>query len=91
MQETLKRRLVAVPFTLFWNEPGNNAYQRRIRKLIRRPQRHSSAQILRAALAEVPREIRDKVVSEYSLESADDDDDYSQYNLRSGPLQRSIL
>mmetsp|Transcript_29980 Transcript_29980/g.45455 ORF Transcript_29980/g.45455 Transcript_29980/m.45455 type:complete len:465 (+) Transcript_29980:140-1534(+) len=90
MQETLKRRLVAVPFTLFWNEPGNNAYQRRIRKLIRRPQRHSSSQILRAALAEVPRDIQDKVVSEYFSESANDDN-YSQYNLRSGPLQRSIL
>mmetsp|Transcript_1293 Transcript_1293/g.1963 ORF Transcript_1293/g.1963 Transcript_1293/m.1963 type:complete len:484 (-) Transcript_1293:125-1576(-) len=89
MRETLRRRLVAVPFALFWGEDGNNAYQRRIRKLAGRPQRHSASSILKAALAEVPISVQEKPVSEYSLYEAGET--YHHYNARSGPLQRSIL
>lgn len=85
--EALRRRLVAVPFTLFMGEEGNNAYQRRIRKLISRPQRHSARSILLAAMSFVPSETLDRPVSDFSLEV----EDYSKYNPRSGPLQRSIL
>lgn len=89
MRETLRKRLVAVPFTLFWGEDGNNAYQRRIRKLAGRLQRHSASSILEAALAEVPLSVQEKPVSEYSIYEAGET--YNQYTQRSGPLQRSIL
>lgn len=90
MRDTLRRRLIAVPFTLFWGEDGNNAYQRRIRKLARRVQNHSACSILKAALAEVPMCVQDKPVSEFSLyEEAGET--YHDYKQRSGPLQRSIL
>jgi len=38
----LRRRLVAVPFHLFVGEEGNHPYQRRIRKLVSRAERHSA-------------------------------------------------
>lgn len=85
--EALRRRLVAVPFALFAGEEGNDVFQRRIRKLISRPGRHSSRNVLLAALAEVPPTALHRSVSEYSLEI----ESYSEYTHRSGPLQRSIL
>jgi tRNA-dihydrouridine synthase A len=85
--EAIRRRLVAVPFTLFAGEVGNNAFQRRVRKLISRPDRHSARSILLAAMTEVPIETLQRSVSEYSLEM----ESYSEFNPKSGPLQRSIL
>ena len=85
--EELRRRLVAVPFTLFAGEDGSDAYQRRIRKLISRPDRHTSHGILTAAMAEVPAGILQKRISEYSY----DIPSFDKYRQRSGPLQRSIL
>ena len=85
--EALRRRLVAVPFALFAGEDGNDIFQRRIRKLISRPGRHSARSVLLAALAEVPSSTLHRSVSEHSptIEL------YREYNQRSGPLQRSIL
>ncbi|KAI2492409.1 tRNA dihydrouridine synthase [Fragilaria crotonensis] len=85
--EALRRRLVAVPFALFAGEDGNDAFQRRIRKLISRPGRHSARAVLLAALAEVPPSTLHRLVSEYSQTI----ELYREYNQRSGPLQRSIL
>jgi tRNA-dihydrouridine synthase A len=85
--EALRRRMVAVPFTLFAGEVGNNSFQRRVRKLISRPDRHSARSILLAAMMEVPTETLQNPVSEYSLEM----ESYSEFNPKSGPLQRSIL
>jgi tRNA-dihydrouridine synthase A len=85
--DALRRRLVSVPFTLFAGEEGNDIFQRRIRKLISRPDRHSARSVLLAAMAEVPTETLQRPVSEYNLEIKS----YSAYNQRSGPLQRSIL
>jgi tRNA-dihydrouridine synthase len=85
--EALRRRLVAVPFTLFVGEEGNNVFQRRIRKLISRPDRHTARSILLAAMAEMPVESLNRPVTEHSLEM----ESYTEYNQRSGPLQRAIL
>jgi tRNA-dihydrouridine synthase A len=88
--ERLRRRLVAVPFTLFAGEEGNHAYQRRIRKLIARSHRHSSRSILLAAMAEVPAHVLDKAVVECAS-TVDEIDTYSEFVQRSGPLQRAIM
>jgi tRNA-dihydrouridine synthase A len=88
--ERLRRRLVAVPFTLFAGEEGNHAYQRRIRKLIARSHRHTSRSILVAAMAEVPVYVLDKAVAECAS-TLDEIDTYSEFVQRSGPLQRAIL
>jgi tRNA-dihydrouridine synthase A len=88
--ERLRRRLVAVPFTLFAGEVGNHAYQRRIRKLIARSHRHTSRSILLASMSEVPTEVLEKPVS-HCASTLDEIDTYSDYVQRSGPLQRAIL
>jgi len=86
----LRRRLVAVPFQLFAGEEGNEAYQRRIRKLVARAERHSGAGMLEAALSEVPAESYTKPVDEYSTDVCDLPVFQASYQ-RSGPLQRTIF
>lgn len=83
----LRQRLVAVPFQLFAGEDGSNQYQRRIRKLIHRPDRYSSHVILMAALSEVPTISRELPVTMYVPISAIQDFDFVH---RSGPFQRRI-
>lgn len=89
-RELLRRKLVAVPFSLFAGEDGNNAYQRQIRKLGNRPgRRHRASTVLRGALSHVPNEVRRKVVTD--TVPLDGIRSYSEYNQRSGPMQRTIL
>jgi len=85
----LRKKLVAVPFSLFAGEDGNNAYQRTIRKLGNKPGRHIASTILQGALAHVPLEVRAKPITEFS--SLDSIQTYSEYIQRSGPLQRAVL
>jgi len=88
-RDGLRKKLVAVPFSLFAGEDGNNAYQRTIRKLGNRPGRHTAETVLQGALTHVSSEIRAKPITEFMpLESIQT---YSQYNQRCGPLQRAIL
>lgn len=86
----LRRRLVAVPFQLFAGELGSEEYQRRIRKLIARAERHTSSSILTAALSVVPTESLLKPVDQYATE-ANDLKVYKATYQRSGPLQRTIF
>ncbi|CAB9521836.1 dihydrouridine(20/20a) synthase [Seminavis robusta] len=86
----LRRRLVAVPFHLFAGEVGNEEYQRRIRKLVARAQRHSSGGILTAALSVVPTETALKSVTEYATQPKDIPT-FQASRQRSGPLQRTIF
>lgn len=86
--EALRRRLVAVPFQLFAGEEGSHQYQRRIRKLVSRPSRHSSYTILEAAVSEVPRESREMPVGEHTPIGAKN---YFEFVQRSGPLQQNIM
>jgi tRNA-dihydrouridine synthase A len=88
VSEILRRRLVAVPFTLFAGERGSDAFQRRVRKLASRSYRHSARSMLLAAMKDVPVETLQKPVSDYTLDNLDS---YIEFRRRSGPLQRSIL
>ncbi|KAL7534916.1 hypothetical protein ACHAXR_009626 [Thalassiosira sp. AJA248-18] len=88
-REILRKKLVAVPFSLFAGEDGNNAYQRTIRKLGNRPGRHMASTILSGALTHVPSDVRAKPLTEFT--PLDSIETYSKYNQRSGPLQRAIL
>jgi tRNA-dihydrouridine synthase A len=83
----LRRSLVAVPYTILHGEKGSEAFQRRIRKLIVRPERHSAIAILQAAMAEVPPETWQRPISEFFQHHPS----YLEYQHRSGPLQRIIL
>lgn len=84
-RDGLRKKLVAVPFSLFAGEDGNDAYQRKIRKLGNRLGRHSAETVLLGALTHVSSEIRAKPITEFMpLDSI-------QYNQRCGPLQRAIL
>lgn len=83
----LRQSLVAVPFQLFAGEDGSNQYQRRIRKLIHRPDRYSSHLVLKAALREVPTTSRELPVTEFVPINAIQDFDFVH---RSGPFQRRI-
>lgn len=87
---TLRRRLVGVPFHLFAGEVGNEAYQRRIRKLTSRVERHTSYGILNAALAEIPIDCASKPINEFST-SIDEIPIFDASYQRSGPLQRIIF
>jgi len=89
-RELLRRRLVAVPFSLFAGEDGNNAYQRTVRKLGKRLKgRHMASSVLLGALTHVPMEVREKPITEFA--SLDSIESYSEYTQRSGTLQRAIL
>lgn len=88
-REGLRKKLVAVPFSLFAGEDGNNAYQRTIRKLGNRMGRHTADTILQGALTHVSADVRSKSITEFM--PLDSIQSYSQYNQRSGPLQRAIL
>ena len=85
--ESARRKLAGVPFHLFVGEDGSDAYQRRLRKLASRAQRHSSHAMLTAALAEVPESSRTKLVTNFTPH-----DSLEKYEFvkRSGPLQRSV-
>jgi tRNA-dihydrouridine synthase A len=85
---SLRRRLVAVVFNLFSGEDGNDTFQRRIRKMAGRAERHTARSILTAALFEVPDESANKAVDEHA--SMDEIKVYD-FTRRSGPLQRSIF
>lgn len=85
--ESARRKLTGVPFHLFVGEDGSDAYQRRLRKLASRAQRHSAHSMLTAALAEVPESSRTKLVTDFTPH-----DSLEKYEFvkRSGPLQRSV-
>jgi len=87
---SLRRRLVAVPFQLFAGEVGNKEYQRRIRKLVARADRHKSSAILKAALSVIPTESIFKPVNQHATEVQEIKIFEASYQ-RSGPLQRTIF
>ncbi|KAL3917667.1 MAG: hypothetical protein SGILL_004607, partial [Bacillariaceae sp.] len=62
---TLRRALVAPAFHLIVGEDGNAEYQRLLKKLVGRAQRHCSSQILQAAMAQVPSATLDKDLSDH--------------------------
>ena len=84
----LRRRLAAVPFHLFVGEECNNLYQRRIRKLVSRAERHSAKSMLMSALYEMPAESINKSVGDFT--SVEEQKVHAQAVERSGPLQKSI-
>ena len=84
----LRRRLAAVPFHLFVGEECNNLYQRRIRKLVSRAERHSAKSMLMSALYEMPAESINKSVGDFT--SVEGQTVHTHAVERSGPLQKSI-
>jgi len=56
----LRQKLVAPAFHLMVGEEGNAAYQRLLKKLVSRAQRHPSGQMLMAAMAHLPSHTLDK-------------------------------
>ncbi|KAL3939039.1 MAG: hypothetical protein SGBAC_006165 [Bacillariaceae sp.] len=85
--KSIRKQLVAVPFHLFMGEEGNNAYQRRLRKLSGRGERYSAKGMLDAARREVPSEILEKSVEEHAPWT---DIDKFEFTKRSGSMQRTI-
>jgi tRNA-dihydrouridine synthase len=85
--QDFRRKLIAVPFHLFMGEDGNNAYQRRLRKLSSRGHRHSAASMLVAAMRELPTETLEKSVEEYTPW---DDIEKFDFTKRAGAMQRTI-
>jgi tRNA-dihydrouridine synthase len=85
--QDFRRKLIAVPFHLFMGEDGNNAYQRRLRKLSSRGHRHSAASMLGAAMRELPTETLEKSVEEYTPW---DDIEKFDFTKRAGSMQRTI-
>ena len=83
-----RERLVATAFHLFMGEPGNKAFQRRLRKLISRANRHSATSMLVAATAEIPAPSLDKPILGHVAWSNVAKYDFTK---RSGALQRTIF
>jgi tRNA-dihydrouridine synthase A len=82
-----RRRLVAPIFHLLMGEEGNESYQRRLRKLVDRADRHSTPSMVLAAMAEVPSHSLDKPLVEHTPW-----DQITKYDFtkRSGAMQRNI-
>jgi len=82
-----RRRLLAPVFHLFMGEEGNDQYQRRLRKLVERAERHTSSSMLLAAMAQIPESVLDKPVHEHVPW-----DKIPKYDFvkRSGSIQRTI-
>jgi len=83
----IRKQLVAVPFHLFMGEEGNNAFQRRLRKLSGRGERTTAKGMLDAAAREVPSEILEKSVEEHTPWA---DIEHFDFTKRSGSMQRTI-
>lgn len=82
-----RKRLVAPIFHLFMGEIGNEAFQRRLRKLVSRADRHATPSMLSAAMAELPSCTLDKPLEEHVPW-----DLIAKYDgtKRSGAMQRTI-
>eukprot|EP00979_Chaetoceros_neogracilis_P004325 scaffold766_cov185-Chaetoceros_neogracile.AAC.5 len=82
-----RKKLIAAPFHLFMGEEGNNIYQRRLRKLNSRSDRHPVPSMLLAAMSEVPCMTLDKPVDDHvpweEIEKYD-------FTKRAGSMQRMI-
>jgi tRNA-dihydrouridine synthase A len=63
--DTLRRRLVAVPFHLFVGEDGNDAFQRRVKKLSSRTIPIKASSILSGASTFLPAHTLDKCVDDH--------------------------
>jgi tRNA-dihydrouridine synthase len=82
-----RRRLVSPVFHLFVGEDGNEAYQRRLRKLVERADRHSAHSMVAAAMAEIPTEVLDKPLHDHTPWKKIPAYDFVK---RSGAMQRTI-
>ncbi|KAG7347740.1 tRNA dihydrouridine synthase A [Nitzschia inconspicua] len=60
-----RKELVAPAYHLFVGEEGNAAYQRLLKRLTSRAQRHTSAQILQASMAQLPDESLNKRIEQH--------------------------
>jgi tRNA-dihydrouridine synthase len=82
-----RKKLIAAPFHLFMGEDGNSAYQRRLRKLLSRAERHPAPSMLKAAMSEVPTLTLNKPVDDHvpweQIETY-------EFTKRSGAMQRTI-
>jgi len=78
---------VAAPFHLFMGEDGNNAYQRRLRKLVARADRYTAHSMLRAAMTEIPISTLNQKVDEYTPW---EDIETFDFNKKAGAFQRTI-
>ena len=82
-----RRRLVAPVFHLFTGEEGNDQYQRRLRKLLERADRHTSSSMLLAAMALIPESVLDKPAHEHVPW---DEIPKFEFVKRCGAIQRTI-
>jgi tRNA-dihydrouridine synthase A len=82
-----RRKLVAAPFHLFMGEEGNNAFQRRLRKLVSRADRHPAHSMLSAAMAEIPTDTLAKSVNDHVPSDQIETYDFTK---RAGAMQRTI-
>jgi hypothetical protein len=82
-----RRRLISPIFHLLVGEDGNEAYQRRLRKLCQRADRHPAHSMAIAAMAEVPAGTLDKPIQNHTPWT-----DIPTYDFvkRSGAMQRTI-
>ncbi|KAG7368398.1 tRNA dihydrouridine synthase A [Nitzschia inconspicua] len=60
-----RKELVAPAYHLFVGEEGNAAFQRLLKRLTSRAQRHTSAQILQASMAQLPDESLNKRIDDH--------------------------
>ena len=82
-----RKKLIAAPFHLFMGEDGNNAYQRRLRKLNSRGDRHLVPSMLLAAMSEVPSATLNKPVDDHVPWEMIEKYDFTK---RAGSMQRMI-
>lgn len=82
-----RRRLVAPAFHLFMGEDGNQAFQRRLRKLVGRADRHPAHSMLMAAMAEISSDSLDKPLEDHVPWNSIPKYDFIK---RSGAMQRTI-
>jgi hypothetical protein len=93
----LRKSLVAPAFHLMVGEEGNAEYQRLLKKLVSRSQRHPSDQMLQAAMAQVPSITLEKRLDEHTPWQKIQEEFYEAHGestksatKRSGAMQRII-
>jgi tRNA-dihydrouridine synthase len=94
---SFRKELIAPAFHLFVGEEGNVAYQRLLKRLISRAQRHSSTQMLQAAMALISDEALNKRIDDHvpwNRIRQEFHDTYGEATMkeakRSGAMQRVV-
>lgn len=84
----LRRRLIAVPFHLFMGEEGNDAFQRRLKKLKSKTDKMKASSILSGAMSFVPSSTLDKCVDDFV--PLEDISKYEEAFKRGSAMQRIV-